>query len=230
MRQRMLAVPQAYAGRLVGLADAHEASQILRAAMIECLDELKDLPAKVTDASWLERVAEEQAAGGGEPVAESPRAGTARKNLGKQARAEVARADANEGGRGKRVDNINRITSDGTSAFYLLRRLARRAPEILERFERGEFKSVRAAARAAGIYRLRSEAHLIRKRLSEQAPQSRSVLQQLEDGDRFRRVWKANMHRPARFTVPTSSVSLAGQPEGHSRGTNEKGLNCASAQ
>jgi hypothetical protein len=60
MHARMLAVPQAYAGRLVGLTDAHEASQILRAAMIECLDELKDLPAKVTDASWLERVAEEQ--------------------------------------------------------------------------------------------------------------------------------------------------------------------------
>ena len=76
----------------------------------------------------------------------------------------------------------------------------------------------------------KSEAHLIRKRLSEQAPQSRSVLQQLGDGDRFRRVWKANMHRPARYTVPTSSVSLAGQPEGHSRGTNEQGLNCASAQ
>jgi hypothetical protein len=71
MRQRMLAVPQAYAGRLVGLTDAHEASQILRAAMIECLDELKDLPARVTDASWLERVGEEQAAGGGEPVAQA---------------------------------------------------------------------------------------------------------------------------------------------------------------
>ena len=45
MRQRMLAVPQAYAGRLAGLADPHEAAQVLRAAMIECLDELKDLPA-----------------------------------------------------------------------------------------------------------------------------------------------------------------------------------------
>ena len=71
MRARMLAVPQAYAGRLVGLADPHEASQVLRQAMIECLDELKDLPARVTDKSWLERVAEEQGAGGGEPVAKA---------------------------------------------------------------------------------------------------------------------------------------------------------------
>jgi hypothetical protein len=75
MRQRMLGVPQAYAGRLVGLADAHEGAQVLRQAMIECLDELKDLPARVTDASWLERVAEEQAAGGGEPAAKARKRG-----------------------------------------------------------------------------------------------------------------------------------------------------------
>jgi hypothetical protein len=64
-RQKMLDVPRAYAGRLVGLTDPHEAAQILRATMIECLDELKDLPARVTDASWLERVGEEQQGGGG---------------------------------------------------------------------------------------------------------------------------------------------------------------------
>ena len=75
MRQRMLAVPQAYAGRLVGLTDAHEASQILRQAMIECLDELKDLPARVTDANWIQRVGEEQAAGGAEPVAKAGKRG-----------------------------------------------------------------------------------------------------------------------------------------------------------
>lgn len=71
-----LAVPQAYAGRLLGLTDAHEASQILRQAMIELLDELKDLPARVTEASWIERVVEEQqAAGGGEPVAKARKRG-----------------------------------------------------------------------------------------------------------------------------------------------------------
>ena len=43
--------------------------------MIECLDELKDLPARVTDASWLERVAEEQGAGGGAPVAKAGKRG-----------------------------------------------------------------------------------------------------------------------------------------------------------
>ena len=72
MRQRMLAVPQSYACRLAGLTDPHEAAQVLRAAMLECLDELKDLPARVTDASWLERVAEQEA--GGEPEAPEERA------------------------------------------------------------------------------------------------------------------------------------------------------------
>lgn len=49
-----------------------------------------------------------------------------------------------------RVDNI-KSTEGGTSQTYLLRRLARDAPEILERVKAGEFKSARAAAIEAGI-------------------------------------------------------------------------------
>ena len=41
--------------------------------------------------------------------------------------------------------------SQGTSAAYLLRRLARDWPDILAAYERGEYKSARAAALAAGI-------------------------------------------------------------------------------
>jgi hypothetical protein len=39
----------------------------------------------------------------------------------------------------------------GNNSGYLLRKLAREKPEILERYECGEFDSVKAAARAAGI-------------------------------------------------------------------------------
>jgi hypothetical protein len=39
----------------------------------------------------------------------------------------------------------------GTSKAYLLRRLARDAPEVLDRVKAGEFKSARAAAIEAGI-------------------------------------------------------------------------------
>ena len=55
-------------------------------------------------------------------------------------------------GRGhtKRVDNITSF-SRGTSADYLARRIARDRPDILERMKAGDYKSVRAAAKEAGI-------------------------------------------------------------------------------
>lgn len=46
-----------------------------------------------------------------------------------------------------------RTLKRGETAAYLLRRLARDAPEILERVKAGEFKSARAAAIEAGIIR-----------------------------------------------------------------------------
>jgi hypothetical protein len=64
---------------------------------------------------------------------------------------EAAIAEQNTGGRGKPVDDINRITSKGTSAAYLLRRLARERPDILDAYEGGEFATPTAAARAAGF-------------------------------------------------------------------------------
>ena len=45
----------------------------------------------------------------------------------------------------------NNVAKQGTSAEYLTARLKRDAPEIAARLERGEFKSVRAAAIEAGI-------------------------------------------------------------------------------
>ena len=58
------------------------------------------------------------------------------------------------------VDNIN-LTNDepkgGTSATYLLKRLKRDAPEMAEAYIQGEYKSVRAAAIAAGIVKVPTE-------------------------------------------------------------------------
>jgi hypothetical protein len=53
-------------------------------------------------------------------------------------------------GDGSRVYNVNSKDSGNTQS-YLLRRLARDAPDILERVKAGEFKSARAAAIEAGI-------------------------------------------------------------------------------
>lgn len=51
-----------------------------------------------------------------------------------------------------RGDNVT-STERGNGQAYLLRRLARDAPEILERVKAGEFRSARAAAIEAGIIR-----------------------------------------------------------------------------
>jgi hypothetical protein len=48
-------------------------------------------------------------------------------------------------------DNHCSEQTRGTGSDYLTRRIARDAPEVLERMKAGEFKSVRQAARAAGI-------------------------------------------------------------------------------
>lgn len=59
-------------------------------------------------------------------------------------------------GRFTRVDVINSgsRTQGGTSAAYLRARLARDAPAALAALDRGEYTSVRAAARAAGIVKV----------------------------------------------------------------------------
>jgi len=55
-------------------------------------------------------------------------------------------------GRGRPSDRSDNVTPNrGNQADYLLRRLARDAPEYLDAFERGEYASARAAAIAAGI-------------------------------------------------------------------------------
>ena len=72
-------------------------------------------------------------------------------------KAQHARAQAVEVRRGNNqhtmdVDNINihPTKRGGTGSEYLLRRLAKTAPDFLDRYEAGEFKSVRAASIAAG--------------------------------------------------------------------------------
>jgi hypothetical protein len=55
-----------------------------------------------------------------------------------------------KGGRGKKAsDNITSFR--GTSADYLVRRLKRDRPDIADALARGEYRSARAAALAAGI-------------------------------------------------------------------------------
>jgi hypothetical protein len=67
LRQRLLAVPAAYGPRLAGLADAHAAEEVLREMALALLEELQDLPYKVTDPRWIESLGQEEAGGAAEP-------------------------------------------------------------------------------------------------------------------------------------------------------------------
>jgi hypothetical protein len=53
-------------------------------------------------------------------------------------------------GRGKKLPPKQKVQS-GNRRVYLVNRIARDRPDVLERMKAGEFEHVRAAARAAGI-------------------------------------------------------------------------------
>ena len=53
-------------------------------------------------------------------------------------------------GRGKKLPRTQKVQS-GNRSVYLVNRIARDRPDVLERMKAGEFETVRQAARAAGI-------------------------------------------------------------------------------
>lgn len=59
-RQRLLAIPTSLARQLQHKEDVREIHGILQRAIYEALNELKDLPLKVTDPRWLEKLEEEE--------------------------------------------------------------------------------------------------------------------------------------------------------------------------
>jgi hypothetical protein len=63
MRQKILNLPQTYSRRLVGLNE-REISEVLKGAAHSILNEIKDLPSKVTDPHWLESLEEKDADSG----------------------------------------------------------------------------------------------------------------------------------------------------------------------
>ena len=60
LRQAILNVPYFYARKMVGLKDQGEARKILREMAISVLNEIKDLPAKVTNPHWLDELEEKR--------------------------------------------------------------------------------------------------------------------------------------------------------------------------
>jgi hypothetical protein len=84
-RQRMLEAPAVWGPRYVGLPDAHAAAQVLREMALALLEELQELPSRVTDPNWLEHVADDDKQVEGAPE---------RRQTPVQARAAEAKAKA----------------------------------------------------------------------------------------------------------------------------------------
>ena len=83
--------------------------------------------------------------------------------------AQKARAQADGGVvQGRHLDNIQMRVPEGggTRKSYLLRRLARDYPDILDGWERQEYPSVRQAAIAAGIVKVPTPLEAVQKAIS----------------------------------------------------------------
>lgn len=59
MRQKILAIPITYARKFMHKSDLKEIHSILNGMSYELLNELKDLPLKVTDPNWIDKLEEE---------------------------------------------------------------------------------------------------------------------------------------------------------------------------
>jgi len=98
-------------------------------------------------------------------------------------RAELARDQVQwrKQGMNRNRDNITVLRGEndnkggGTASEYLLRRLAREHPNILGAYERGEFKSVRQAAIAAGIVKVPTPLEQLRKDWKKASPEERQT-------------------------------------------------------
>jgi len=75
-----------------------------------------------------------------------------------------------------RIDKKETVKSGGNGASYLLRRLAKTHPETLDRYEAGEFPSVRQAAIAAGIIRVPTQLEVAIKAVDKLDDEDRAKL------------------------------------------------------
>jgi hypothetical protein len=62
LRQKILNLPATYGRRLLGITDAKVMQAQLKEVAVSLLEELRDLPAKVTNPNWLETVEDDDAA------------------------------------------------------------------------------------------------------------------------------------------------------------------------
>ena len=99
-------------------------------------------------------------------------------DFARRMQADNARAQAEHRVQGKHHEHSPLRRNDdgsggGNSRDYLLRRLAREAPAVLAAYERGEFKSVRAAAKTVGLIKEPTPLEQMRRLWSKLSPTER---------------------------------------------------------
>jgi len=124
--------------RLIGYLKEHEAWKALGYPSFGLMAE-RECDLSGDDLDRLETADPKQSIG----VALGPRPGPAPGSMTTAARQSTP-IDANR---------MNKCKSQGTTIEYLAARLERDRPDIVERMRNGEFRSIRAAAREAGIVR-----------------------------------------------------------------------------
>ncbi len=98
--------------------------------------------------------------------------------LAKELDAAAGETDAEHRIQGRHIDPHSavsnmRLTKGSTHRSYLLRRIARERPDILEAYARGEYSSARAAADAAGIPRDDAPLKILRRAWKRATPEQR---------------------------------------------------------
>jgi hypothetical protein len=56
LRSKILSIPAAYSRRLLNISDSKEMAAKLKAMSLRLLEELRDLPSRVTDPDWLKEL------------------------------------------------------------------------------------------------------------------------------------------------------------------------------
>jgi hypothetical protein len=122
-----------------------------------------------------------------------------------QLRTDLAKAQAEHRGQGTRTDLLPAIgrksgEQGSNNRERILRRLARERPDILRRYEDGEFKSARSAAVEAGFIKVPSPFESVQKLLAKMSVTDRRRL--------FRQLEKEFSETPPEKQITTTQLSM----------------------
>lgn len=122
------------------------------------------------------------------------------------------------------VDKGDDVTfsQKGNSAAYLAARIKRDAPEIAAAVERGEYRSMRAAAKAAGIIREKTRVEKLKTLWNAATPEERAeaIAPAWRTACRHCRLARMSRHRSIRSAAVPAMLAIRSRCERHDRVTS----------